>query len=351
MMAMRAGQPATISGARIAGIVSCVPTKTVDNEHFRPAFGDKVDEIAKMTGVRERRWVSEDQTTADLCQAAAVRLMDRLGWSADSIDGLIFISQTPDYRLPATGCALHGRLGLRPGAIAFDVNLGCSGYPYGLWLAMMTIASGAAKRILLAVGDTISKTVDPDDRATAMVFGDAGTATALEASDDGSAPAHFILGSDGAGECNLIIPGGGYKQAPEATGRYEGRKLDSLYMDGGEIFNFTLKAVPPLIQETIELSGAPVEAFDAFLLHQANAFMIKHLTKKARLPADKVPINIDRFGNTSSATIPLLMTSDLAATLSERSARLGLFGFGVGYSWASAAIEVGPLECVETIEA
>lgn len=350
MSGMSAGQHATIAGARIAGIVSCVPTRTVSNEHFRPAFGDKVDEIAKMTGVRERRWAAEGQTTADLCRAAADRLMDRLGWSADSIDGLIFISQTPDYRLPATGCALHGRLGLRPGAIAFDVNLGCSGYPYGLWLAMMTIRTGAAKRILLAVGDTISKTVDPDDRATAMVFGDAGTVTALEASD-GAAPACFILGSDGAGENNLIIPSGGYKPAPEAAGRWEGRKLESLYMDGGEIFNFTLKAVPKLIEETIALSGSQPEAFDSFLLHQANAFMIKHLTKKARLPADKVPINIDRYGNTSSATIPLLMTSDLAETLSGRRALLGLFGFGVGYSWASAAIEVGPLRCVETIEA
>jgi 3-oxoacyl-[acyl-carrier-protein] synthase-3 len=351
MTGMKAGQHSTISGARIAGIVSCVPTATVSNEHFRPAFGDKVDEIAKMTGVSERRWAAEGQTTADLCQAAAGRLLDRLGWAPDSVDGLIFISQTPDYRLPATGCALQGRLGLRPGTIAFDVNLGCSGYPYGLWLAMMMISGGSARRILLAVGDTISKTVDPDDRATAMVFGDAGTVTALEASDDGAAPAYFILGSDGAGENHLIIPSGGYKQAPEAIGRFEGRKLDSLYMDGGEIFNFTLKAVPKLIEETIELSGSPSEAFDSFLLHQANAFMIKHLTKKARLPAEKVPINIERFGNTSSATIPLLMTSDLAETLSKRSALLGLFGFGVGYSWASAAIHVGPLECVETIEA
>jgi 3-oxoacyl-[acyl-carrier-protein] synthase-3 len=347
---MSAGQTCAISGARIAGIVSCVPTETVSNEHFRPAFGDKVDEIAKMTGVRERRWAAEGQTTADLCKAAADRLMERLGWTPDSVDGLIFISQTPDYRLPATGCALHGRLGLRPGAIAFDVNLGCSGYPYGLWLAMMTIKSGAAKRVLLAVGDTISKVVDPDDRATAMLFGDAGTVTALEASDE-SGPAFFILGSDGAGESNLIIPSGGYRQAPEATGRLEGRKLDSLYMDGGEIFNFTLKSVPKLIQKTLELKGAPAEQFDSFLLHQANAFMIKHLTKKARLPAEKVPINIERFGNTSSATLPLLMTSDLAETLSQRSALLGLFGFGVGYSWASSAIEVGPLECVETIEA
>lgn len=345
---MQAGQHCAISGARIAGLVSCVPTEVVTNERFRERFGEKADEIAKMTGVNERRWTARTQTTADLCEAAANRLLEGLGWSPESVDGLIFVSQTPDYRLPATGCALHGRLGLKSGAIAFDVNLGCSGYPYGLWLAMMTIQAGAARRMLLAVGDTISKTVDEEDRATAMLFGDAGTVTAIEAAD-GAPATHFILGSDGAGECNLIIPSGGYRQAVESE-QLKGRKLDALYMDGGEIFNFTLKAVPNLIGETIAMSGAPAEAYDAFLLHQANAFMIKHLAKKAKLAPDRVPINIDRFGNTSSATIPLLMTTDLKDMLSERSARLGLFGFGVGYSWASAAVEAGPLACVETIE-
>lgn len=334
----------------MAGIVSCVPSRIVDNDHFRSAFGEKVDEIAKMTGVQERRWSSSDQTTADLCRAAADRLLERLGWERDSIDGLIFISQTPDYPLPATSCALHGRLGLRPGALAFDVNLGCSAYPYGLWLAMSAIETGAADRILLAVGDTISKTVDSDDRATAMLFGDAGTVTALERTSDATTT-HFILGSDGKGERHLIIPQGSYRQDFDASGAFEGRKLDALYMDGGEIFNFTLKAVPALISETVERAGLTLDDYDAFLLHQANAFMIKHLAKKAKLPVEKVPLNIDRYGNTSSATIPLLMTDDLREQLAERTLRLGLFGFGVGYSWASASIEVGPLTCVETIEA
>lgn len=348
---MVAGQSAEISGSRIAGMVSCVPRRTVTNDHFREAFGAKVEEVSKMTGVQERRWAAAEQTTADLCLAAAQRLIDKLGWELDSVDGLIFISQTPDYKLPATGCALHGRLGLKPGAIAFDVNLGCSGFPYGLWLAMMSIQTGAADRILLAVGDTISKTVDSEDRSTAMLFGDAGTVTAIERAPEGFPSSHFILGSDGRGECNLIIPQGGYRTSLQAEGPFEGRKLDALYMDGGEIFNFTLSSVPPLIRATVEQAGLPIEEYEAFLLHQANAFMIKHLAKKAKLPPDKVPINIDRFGNTSSATIPLLMTTDLSAVLAERAARLALFGFGVGYSWASASIEVGPLPCVETIEA
>jgi 3-oxoacyl-[acyl-carrier-protein] synthase-3 len=328
-----------------------VPSNVIDNGYFRPAFGEKVDEIAKMTGVHERRWAAPEQTTADLCQVAAKHLLDKLNWRPESVNGLIFVSQTPDYRLPATSCALHGRLGLAPGALAFDVNLGCSGYPYGLWLAMMTIQTGAADRILLAVGDTISKTVHKEDRATAMLFGDAGSVTAIERAPDDWPSTSFVLGSDGRGERHLIIPEGAYRTGFVAEDEFADRKLDALYMNGGEIFNFTLKSVPALIASTIEASGASLEAYDAFLLHQANAFMIRHLAKKAGLPTEKVPINIGRYGNTSSATIPLLMTDDLAPLLKERSTRLGMFGFGVGYSWASAAIKVGPLACAETIEA
>ena len=242
---------------------------------------------------------------------------------------------------------MHGRMGLRVGALAFDVNLGCSGYPYGLWLSMMTIQTGAAKRMLLAVGDTSGKTIDHSDRSTALLFGDAGTVTAIEVGDDGDV-ATFILGSDGAGAGNLIVPNGAFR-THEATGKYEGRDLDKLYMDGGEIFTFTLKSVPPLINETLEVAGIAKEDYDAFLLHQANTFMINHIAKKAKLPKEKVPINMDRYGNTSSATIPLLLTTDLAEQVMAGPMRVGMFGFGVGYSWASASLELGPLKIAETI--
>jgi 3-oxoacyl-[acyl-carrier-protein] synthase-3 len=346
---VKTGQHARTQGAKIAGVVSCVPPRVIDNAFFEKQFGAGVAEVTKMTGVLTRHRAEHDVTTSDLCEAAARRLLDKLGWEPESVDGLIFVTQSPDYRLPATACAVHGRMNLRVGAIAFDVNLGCSGYPYGLWLAMMAVQTGAMRRVLLAVGDTSGKTIDESDRATAMLFGDAGTVTAIEATDDveGSA-AHFILGSDGQGADNLIVPNGAFR-VRTAEGRLEGRNLDKLYMDGGEIFTFTLKSVPPLINETVESAGIAREGYDAFLLHQANTFMINHIAKKAKLPKDKVPINMDRYGNTSSATIPLLMTTDLAEQLATRSMRLGMFGFGVGYSWASASMQVGPLQCVETI--
>lgn len=345
---MAAGQIANVSGSRIAGVVSCIPPKRIENEHFVDQFGDKAAEVTKMTGVQTRYWVENGETTSDLCEKAAVRLMQCLSWDPETVDGIIFVSQTPDYRLPATGCSLQARLGLRSGVLAFDVGLGCSGYPYGLWLAMNAISSGAAKRILLAVGDTSSLLVDPSDRATALLFGDAGTVTAIEAAPGSGEVATFVLGSDGKGACNLIVPEGAFRAAI-AEGKLEGRLLDKLYMDGGEIFNFTLKAVPGLIAATAEAAGRGLEEYDSFLLHQANAFMIRHLAKKAKLPPEKVPINIDRYGNTSSATIPLLMTTDIAEALKAGAQRLGMFGFGVGYSWASASIDVGPLGCVETI--
>jgi 3-oxoacyl-[acyl-carrier-protein] synthase-3 len=342
------GQVAHTRGARIAAVVSCVPQRRIENEHFLERFGDKVHEVVKMTGVQTRYWVENGVTTSDLCAKAAEHMLGCLGWERDSVDGLIFVSQTPDYRLPATSCVLQDRLGLRTGILAFDVSLGCSGYPYALWLAMMMIQTGAAKRILLAVGDTSSIMNDGDDRGTALLFGDAGTVTAVEASTDGTTDAHFVLGTDGAGADNLIVPEGAFRKR-EATGKLEGKQLDKLYMDGGEVFNFTLKAVPGLVRDTIAAADSTVEDYDLFLLHQANAFMIRHLAKKAKLPPEKVPINIDRYGNTSSATLPLLITTDAAEALRTGERRIAMFGFGVGYSWAAASLNIGPLSCVDTI--
>jgi 3-oxoacyl-[acyl-carrier-protein] synthase III len=335
---LRTGRAAVVGDARIRGVVACVPPRRVGNDAFTDRFGDGVAEVVKMTGVQQRHWVDADTTTSDLCAAAADRLLADLGWAADTVDAILFISQTPDYRLPATATVLQARLGLRPGIIAFDVNLGCSAYPYGLWLAMTMAATGAARRVLLAVGDTSSRVVDPDDRSTALLFGDAGTVTAVE-HDPGAPHASFVLGSDGRGAQNLIIPQGAFRDgAPR--GEHDQTRL---FMDGGEIFTFTLKAVPPLVADTFDLAQLGAEQHDAFLFHQANAFMIRHLAKKSKLPADKVPINIDRYGNTSSATVPLLLADDLAARLREDELRLAMFGFGVGYSWASVSMPIGPL--------
>ncbi len=337
------------SHAAIVGVVSCLPQDQISNSHFVDRFGEAaVNEVTKMIGVQNRFWSDAITTTRDLCRVAGQRLLQKLNWEPESVDALIFVSQTPDYRLPASACALQADLKLSPACITFDVNLGCSGYPYAIWLGMMMVQTGAARRVLLAVGDTVSKLVDLNDRATALLFGDAGTVTAIEAKPNEQAV--FVLGTDGSGVNNLIVPQGGFKDHTKtADERLLGKKADCLYMDGGEIFNFTLKTVPALVSKTIELSGFSVEAHDAFLFHQANLFMLKHLAKKAKLPADKTPINIDRYGNTSCASIPLLMTTCLQDRLSKETLRLALFGFGVGYSWAGASLAVGPLNCVETI--
>lgn len=349
-MGLATGREVTIAGARIAGVVSCIPANAIDNDGFAQRFGEgPVADVVKMIGVNCRHQVVGSETTGDLCREAGKVLLERLGWSADSVDGLIFVSQTPDYRLPATACALQHELNIPAGIFAFDVNLGCSGYPYALWLAATIIQSGAAKRVLVAVGDTISRVVDPSDRATAMLFGDAGTVTAVEHGPDRPS-ATFILGSDGVGVANLIIPEGGFKSYESAGDkRMDGKNPACLFMDGGEIFNFTLRSVPPLVNRLVELTGGE-GTHDFYLMHQANRFMVNHLRKKSKLPEDQVPINIQDFGNTSSASIPLLMTTAIAEDLRAAPCRLAMFGFGVGYSWAAASLTVGPLAVAELIE-
>lgn len=344
------GRQIKTQGAALVGVVSCVPKANVGNASFYEKFGeDAVNDVVKMIGVKSRRIADEVTTTRDLCGSAGKKLLAGLGWSSDTVDALIFVSQTPDFRLPATACALHSDLGLPKTAVAFDINLGCSGYPYAVWLGMTMIQSGAATRVLLAVGDTISKIVDPNDRSTALLFGDAGTVTAIEAS-----PHHetfFVLGTDGGGATNLIVPAGAFRDY-SASGdlRLAGKNSECLYMDGGEIFNFTLRSVPALVTSVIEAAQTQIASYDYFLFHQANLFMLKHLAKKIKLPADKMPINIEEFGNTSCASIPLLMTTRLRERLMLAPLNICMLGFGVGYSWAASSMRLGPLQFIEAIE-
>ena len=342
---LKSGQAAVTQSASIVGVVACVPPLTIDNEQFVAQFGDSVADVTKMTGVLTRQWVDEETTTSDLCFAAARRLLSDLEWDPASVDAVIFVSQTPDHRLPATAAILQAKLNLRKGIIAFDVNLGCSAYPYGIWLAQSMVQTGAAHRVLLAVGDTSSKVVDQDDRSTAMLFGDAGSVTAIER-DENASQSYFVLGTDGSGASNLIIPCGAFRNKKHEK---TPNKQDKLFMDGGEIFTFTLKAVPTLVSETVQLAGKSLEDYDYFLFHQANKFMIQHLAKKSKLPAEKVPVNIEKFGNTSSATIPLLMCDKLGDDLTKRSLSICLFGFGVGYSWAGASLELNKLKSTALI--
>lgn len=336
----------TTSDVAIRRIAAAVPVTREPVESSADRFGmDEVRRLAASTGVWERRVAPNDVCASDLAVAAAERAIEDAAWPRESIDAILFVSQTPDYRLPATACCLQARLGMTKRCIAFDVNLGCSGYVYGLFLAAQLAGSGAARRVVLAVGDTVTKLVSPDDRATALLFGDAGSATLLEA-EPGAPRMSFVLGTDGTGADHLIVRGGGARRPHAASfglaedGAEKGScGADRLYMNGAEVFAFTLREVPPMITGVVELAGWSMDSLDLVVLHQANAAMLTRLTKKLGLPESTVPIALSDLGNTSSASIPVALCRRAGAVTGDLD-RVVLGGFGVGFSWASAALRL-----------
>lgn len=326
----------SIEGFRIAGVATCVPARVENNLADDLGFDpDEVRKVVQMAGVRERRVADPGVTSADLCFEAAEQLLQRLGWERESVTGLIFVTQSPDYFLPSTSCLVHQWLGLSDECAAFDVGLGCSGYPYGLYLAATMLRAGGHQRILMLHGETPSRFVAPDDQATRLLFSDAGSATALELAP--AAPAgHFCLHTDGSGHAGLIIRGGAFRDRTPA----DPREL-FLRMDGAGIFNFTIKRVPPLIRAALELSGRSVEQVDAFLFHQSNRFIMKHLMKKCGLPEARVPMTIEDNGNCGGPSVAVTLTRTLAAAR-ERSQTLMMLGYGVGLSWGAAVVELDP---------
>ena len=348
-----------IEGVRLAGTVSTVPEQFADLTEANEAFGaGEVERILSSTGTRRRRTAPRDQPrmcVSDLCAVAAARLLDDLRWERDSVDAIIFVSQEPDYRLPATACILQARLGLSKQCAALDVNLGCSGYVYGLWLAGCMIASGAVRRALVMVGE-VAMYSSPQDHATALLFGDAAAVTALEFSED-AAPMWFTLGTDGRGYKHLIVPAGASRIPPGQRTRIRAvaengnaRALEDLYMDGPQIFTFTLREVPRMIKSVLEKANWSVETTDAFVLHQPNQFMLDYLAAKMKLPGDKVPQSLSEYGNTSSASIPITISHCLRPRIVNEPMNLVMCGFGVGLSWGAVALRCGPMVAPPVIE-
>ena len=319
-----------IDGVCVRGIVGCVPEGRETVEDLARRFGeDAARRIAAATGIEERRIAAPGQCTSDLAEAAARRLLDGLGWEPGSIDLLVLVTQTHDHTLPGTASLLHRRLGLRKRAAVLDLTHGCSGFVYGLWTAA-GLLKAAGRRALLLVGDTTSRLVDPDDRAVAPLFGDGAAAM----------PMAFDLGSDGAGAPYLTAEGGAMRH-PNRPAR--------LFMDGTQVFAFTLREVPGSLRAALDAAGWTMEAVDHLVLHQANAQMIRHLGQKLGVAADRTVVALRDVGNTSSASIPLAIAGALAAPLAAGACRLLLSGFGVGWSWGSAALAVGPLAMCETV--
>jgi 3-oxoacyl-[acyl-carrier-protein] synthase III len=342
-------------GIKIAGIASTIPSNIISSTQSTLLSGDEIRKITDNLGFSQRRVVDENTCTSDLCFFAAEKLLQELDFSRDLIDGIIFVSQTPDHFIPATAFILHQRLNLPKTCFAFDVNLGCSGYVYGIWLASSLIQSGA-KNVLLLAGDTISKLVSSDDRSTAFVFGDAGSAT-LISSDQSNSKIHTVIGSDGNGAKSLCVPDGAFRSKRFKTPidssdvQNELEKYNPyLFMDGSEVFAFTLREIPKMIKTLILRAETEISQVDGFFFHQANQFMLKHLAKRMGIPGDKVAIFLDGIGNTSSASIPVAITESRRQNPERIFGISVLAGFGVGWSWAGALLDLSGTVVMPTLE-
>lgn len=346
---MKVGVPriAGMIGARIAGIRTHLPAEVLDNEMLSACFPDwSADKIFDKLGIRERRIATADETAADLAYAAASRLFaDGVG-AADDVDFLIFCTQAPDYILPTSACILQSRLGLKRDIGALDINLGCSGYVYGLSIAAGLIASSAARNVLLLTADTYSKFIHKGDRSVRTLFGDGAAATLVSADDASDAAlGPFVFGTDGAGARSLIVETGGARTARSAVSAVDVRDQagntrsgDNLYMNGAGVMSFSLREVPKVIDDLLSKSGLARDDVEFYVLHQANKFMLDALQRALKLDVKRMPRFYELVGNTVSSSIPFCLEDMVESFRLKRGDRIMLVGFGVGLSWASGLL-------------
>lgn len=323
----------------IAGLACAVPTSRVETDSYINHFGkDVVDKFKKATGIEARHLSDGTQTTSDLCFVAAEQLMKKKGLTGDDIDAVILVTQTPDYTTPATAYVLHKRLNIKQDCLVFDINLGCSGFVNGVYIAAGLVESGTVKRALLLVGDSDTKHQVTGDTSFTMMFGDAGSATLIEW---GEGTVNGMLRSDGEGFNTLItpIPGARFPGIyPGVNQNQEGKPEKK--MDGNDVFLFAITKIPKLFKEFYAAFGTSAEGYDYIVLHQANLMIINQIAKKLKVPAGKVPVSLMEYGNTDSASVPVGIV-DLCEKL-EKNRKLNLItsGFGVGLSWGIVSFEI-----------
>ncbi len=331
--------------AKIKCLAYHLPAARLDNDTLAGLYaGWTAEKIFEKTGVRYRHIAKSDETASDLAYLAAKSLFSENPVQPDDIDFLLFCTQEPDYFLPSSACILQERLGLPRSCGAIDVSQGCSGYVYSLGLAKGLIESGQANNILLLTGDTYSKFIHPLDKSVRTLFGDAGSASLISATDS-KVPliGPCIFGTDGRGAERLIVRTGAFRNErddssavalEDASGNI--RSHDNLYMDGPDVLTFCLREVPRLFESLLLRSGLEVSDIDFFVFHQGSGLMLDMLRKKLKVPSDKFIIDLEETGNTVSSTIPVTLARLTGGKPPERTATIMLIGFGVGYSWAGS---------------
>lgn len=335
--------------AGIRAVATHVPEQILTNEELAAVYPDwPAEKIFAKTGIRERRVAAAGETAGDLAYHAACKLFALHDVSPEEVDFLILCTQAADYVLPTTACLLQERLGLRREVGAFDINLGCSGFVYGLSIASGLIAAGAAKTVLLLTADTYSKYIHDRDKSVRTLFGDGAAATLVTAGAAGPGRiGPFVFGTDGRGAKDLIVEAGGFRRPRDSEsavasddGAGNRRAPENLYMNGANVMSFTLREVPQAYSTLLEKAGIGPDEIDYVVLHQANKFMLDALQKKLAVPDEKFPRRYEDIGNTVSSTIPFVLSDLLRDGKLSPGTCLVLIGFGVGLSWAGAVIQV-----------
>lgn len=335
----------TYQGIGITAMAAAVPKQIINNYEYTEYFpADQVKEVVDKVGIYERRFADENTCSSDLCFAAAEKLFEDNNIDRSEIDLLIFISQTPDYRMPATSITLQHRLGLPGSCIAFDINLGCSAFMYGLSVAYGMMQGGHIRKALILDGETRSKVYSPKDRRSAFIFGDAGVAALIQCNEK-FGKSYFSLNSDGSRADLIMIKGGGYRHMSsietlqeKVVDEYGNIRSDEHgYMNGGDVFNFVIREVPRDIKKTLAYADKTADSFDYIIFHQANNFINSYIAKKMKLDTLKIPSTIEKYGNTSSVSVPLTIVSELKDKM-EGNKELLMSAFGVGMTWATGIV-------------
>ena len=340
----------------IKGISVCIPENVVSNWDYKLIPEEEKEKFIKGIGIETRHITDDNTTTADLCYKAAEHLIEKLQWNKSEIELLVFITQTPDYKMPATSCVLQDRLSLSTSCMAIDISQGCSGYVYGLSVVGSLLSSGTIKKALLLTGNTQSKNVNYEDQSAYPLFGDAGSATAMEFSEDNFNEMKFHFATDGSGKNTIIIPDGGYRtpvtqesfKIEEFDGGIKRNRLN-LKMEGDDTFSFVISEVPKAINRLFEYYNINKDDLDYYLLHHASKFTCERLRKKMKFEPDKTPLILKDYGNSSNASIPLLFTTVLRERVMNEKLNCMISGFGVGLSLGVGVISIGNLECSNLI--
>lgn len=348
----------TYKNVGIGAMSACVPKKVIENYHYDLDIWpeEEVRKVVDKVGVFERRFVDDKTCASDLCFAAAEKLFADNDIDKSEIDLLIFLSQTPDYRMPATSILLQDRLGLPVSTMAFDISLGCSGFISALSIVYSMMQNKGFRKALLLNGETRSKVYSRKDRREAFIFGDAGVAVMIER-DEKFGESHFSLNSDGSRGDLIMIPGGGYRNMSsietlkeKVVDEYGNVRTDENgYMNGADVFNFVIVEVPKDIRRLITASGEDIQKMDYYVFHQANAFINNHIAKKLKLDKDRIPWTIQKYGNTSSVSVPLTIVSELKDKM-QGEKKLLLSAFGVGMAWATAIVPFVDCKISEIVE-